>query len=341
MADREVAVVLVDGTTVTSDFTATVTTTAPTGYTRLRSAQFGDVVNRNPISEEAMDVSVASEVEAGTYGLTGTIETALRRDPSTQVLFGSMMGVQDTGTDEGTFYLTQTPQEFSIRVTDEQARASGITTGTSVYYVGCGMSSCEISLNVKEYAKCKWSWIGRRGITVHTPANDGTTTFDDFPMLVFYNAVLTLDTATIKATGVTLTIDRKFNQDFFYIGSQFLQGLIMNGMTTLGGTLNLAADEWSLLSRTINGTTSAGSLDGTHTEFTGANANGLAAGSLALTLKTPDATDTEVVITATHCRITNMNRSVQNRNMWEKSVSFQCAMPTTAAFSVVFTVATP
>lgn len=345
MADREVAVVLVDGTTVTSDFNPAsniLSNTKPTWtYQKLRSAQFGDVVNRNPIQEEAMDVSVAAEIDAGTYGLSGTLETALRVDPATQVLFGSLCGKQTSGHDY-TLYLTQTPQELSIRVTDEMARASGVTEGTSVYYMGCGMSSCELTLNVKEYAKCKWSWIGRRGISIFTPDNDAVSTFTDYPMLVFYNAVLTFGGSTIKCQGVTLTIDRKFDTDFFYIGSQFLQGIIMNGMTTLGGSLNLAADEWLLLNRTINGTVSAGALDGTKHEFQGDNANALASGILSLTFRKPDATAAaEVIITCQNCKITDMNRSVQNRNRWEKSVSFQCAMSATTDFSIVFDDRTP
>lgn len=332
MAEREVAVLLV--APASSDFGVNlISATPPSGtFTKLRSGQVSDVVARNPIQEEAMDITVPADIVAGAYGLTGTIESPLRKDSATKALFQSLMGEPETA---NTYTLTQTPYELALRITDEQANDGA---GTTVYYTGVGMSSVEISLNVDEYAKCKWSWIGRRGITTTTAVNDSTTTFTDHPMLVFYNATLTLAGSSIKAKGVTLTIDRKFDKDYRYIGTQFLQGLYMNGMTTLGGSLTLGASEWEMLQQVIVGNATAGTqaLDAAKTEFAGTLLNPTAGGSLVLTLRTPNGATTQVTITATNCIITDMNRSVQNRNMWEKSVNFQCALPTAAAFSVVF-----
>lgn len=331
MADREVAVLLV--APASTDYGVnTISATPPSGtFTKLRSGQVSDVVARNPIQEEAMDITAPASIVAGGYGLTGTIETPLRKDPATQALFQSLMGTP-TGS---TYTLTQTPYELALRITDEQAADN---TGTTVYYLGVGMSSCEISLNVDEYAKCKWSWIGRRGITTDTPENDATTVFTAHPMLVFYNATLTLGGTPVQAKGCTLTIDRKFDQDNRFIGSQFLQGLYMNGMTTLGGTLTLGPGEWDMLQQVIVGNKTAGqqALDAGKQEFAGTMLNPTAGGTLILTLRTPDGATPQVTITAANAIITDMNRSVQNRNMWEKSVSFQCALPTAAAFSVVF-----
>lgn len=333
MTDREVAVQVIDAED--SDYGVNaISTTLPAGtWTKLRSGQVSDVVNRNPMSEEAMDITVAADIVAGTYGLTGTVETPLRKDAATKMLFKSLCGNDATA---NTFLLTQTPVELALRIVDEQANKGA---GTTTYYLGVGMSSVEISLNVKEYAKCKWSWIGRRGITdTGTPTNDTTTVFTAHPMLVFYNAVLKIGTATIEAKGVTLKIERKFDQDYYYIGSQFLQGLYMNGITTIGGSMTLGASEWSLLQQVITGvaTTGVQALDASHNEFDGTLTNATAGGTLTLTLRGPAAGTAQVTITAANTIITDMNRSVQNRNMWEKSVSFQCAMPTASAFSVVF-----
>lgn len=331
MAEREVAVLLV--APASSDFGVNlIAATAPTGtFTKLRSGQVSDVVARNPIQEEAMDITVPADIVAGAYGLTGTIESPLRKDAATKALFQSLMGVPSGNS----YTLTQTPYELALRITDEQANDG---TGTTVYYLGVGMSSVEISLNVDEYAKTKWSWIGRRGITTTTPVNDTETTFTAHPMLVFYNATLTLAGASVKAKGVTLTVDRKFDKDYRFIGTQFLQGLYMNGMTTLGGSLTLGAGEWEMLQQVIAGNATAGTqaLDATKTEFAGTLLNPTAGGSLVLTLRTPNGATTQVTITAANTIITDMNRSVQNRNMWEKTVNFQCALPTAAAFSVVF-----
>lgn len=332
MADREVAVTLV--APASTDYGVnTISASAPGGtFTKLRSGQVSDVVARNPIQEEAMDITAPASIVAGAYGVTGTIECPLRKDTATKALFQSLMGEPATADN---YTLTQTPYELALRITDEQANDGD---GTTVYYLGVGMSSCELSLNVGEYAKCKWSWIGRRGVTTDTPVNDSTTTFDAHPMLVFYNATLTLASTPVKAKGVTLTIDRKFDQDYRYIGSQFLQGLYMNGMTTLGGSLTLGASEWDMLQQVIAGNTDTGlqALDATKTEFAGTLLNPTAGGELKLTLRTPSGATTQVTITATNAIITDMNRSVQNRNMWEKTVNFQCALPTAAAFSVVF-----
>ena len=335
MVNREVLVSkIASGETV---FKAAIDDTPDAAFTRYRSIDSSDSVDRGVVIEESMDQVAASDIEAGTYVVKGSISGAFRTDPTSLKLLVGSMGVQDGSTPAGTYYLEQTPQELALFIIDEQANASA---GTGTYYEGVGISGMEFNIEVKKFATVKWSWIGMRGITTDSPTNDAIPpTYSSFPMYVFYNAVLSFDDATLKLKGLTMSIERKMDEDYYYIGSQFLQGLFYNGLTTLGGTFNLGAGEWDLLERTINGTTSAGGLDGAHTQFAAENKNAIASGALVVTLTPPGGSADEgkpvVVITAASCKVTSMSRDVTGRAMWNKTAQWQGQISASSDFSVV------
>ena len=342
MVNREVLV----STIASADtvFKAAIDDTPATDFTRYRSIDSSDSVDRGVVIEESMDQVAASNIEAGTYVVKGSISGAFRTDPTSLKLLVGAMGVQGELTSEGTYYLEQTPQELALFIIDEQANNNA---GTGTYYEGVGISGMEFNIEVKKFATVKWSWIGMRGITTDSPANDASPpTYSNFPMYVFYNAVLSFGGTALKLKGLTMSIERKMDEDYYYIGSQFLQGLFYNGLTTLGGTFNLGAGEWDILERTINGTTSAGGLDGAHTQFTAANENAIASGALVVTLTPPggsaDSGKPVVVINAASCKVTSMSRDVTGRAMWNKTAQWQGQLSTSSDFSVVVrTIAAP
>lgn len=332
MVNREVLVALVEAADTV--FADAITDTVASDFTRYRSNSATDGVDRSVVIEESMDQVAASEIDGGTYMAKGNFDGAFRIDPTSLKLIQGIMGVPVSGTPAKTYYLEQVPQEMQLFYIDEQANANA---GTGTYYQGVGINSLELSLDVKGYCMAKWGWLGQRGVTTDTPVNDAAPpTYSNYPMLIFYNATITFATSPIKLKGFTLTCERKYDTDYFYIGSQFLQGLYFNGMTTLGGTMKLGAGEWDLLERTINGTTSPGGLDGAHTQFTGINVNAIASGALAIVLRKPNVATTAVVtINVASCKITKMDRSVKGRNMWEKSVEWQAQLSSHTDFSIV------
>lgn len=337
MTDRLVAVAI-DSTT---DYGVTAIAATTTGtYNKFSGSATTDNVARNAIVEENMDTLAAREIDGGDYTPTGNIDGTLRTDPGTISLINMFMGSQATQPPaDGTFYMTSTPiTTCTLLVYDEQANNNA---GTATYFTGAGLTSMEISCKVKDYAKVKFAWLARRGITTHGALSTAPTEpdWDDFPMSVFYNAVLTFGGSTLKAIGITIKAERKYDQDYKFLGSQFLQGLFMNGLSNLGGTMDIGAGEWDMLSRVINGTTSAGALDSGKNEFDGSLANPMASGILQLKLYRPGGSGAThgllMTITINKCVITGYSRSVQNRNLWQKTVDWQGALPASTDFSIV------
>lgn len=322
----------------------TIGTTISGTFNKFRGSAVADSVNRSPVIEETMDTLAPASIKGGVYAVSGNIDGTLRGDPGSINMLNVFMGKQATTVTAGHFVLSSQPfydsagtGNATLLVYDEQANGGD---GTGTYYTGLGLNSMEISLNVKDYAKVKFGFIARRGITTHgalATAPTEPTSWDSFPMSVFYNAVLQFASGTLETKGITIKAERKFDTDYQFIGSQFLQGLYQNGLSNLGGTLTLGAGEWELLSQVINGTTSAGTLDSDNSEFDGTLENTMATGKLELTLYKPDATAEILKITVEKCIITDMNRSVQNRNMWEKTVSWQAELPDPDDFLIQYT----
>jgi hypothetical protein len=289
-------------------------------WEKIRVTGMGDPVNRNATFEEACDISVPTYAAGGVYKVSGTVD-ALFRFSSFAPLLESILGSTN-----GVF--SDTPKSFAFCIGDDQA-------GTQTMYYGCGISSMELNFSVKEFVKAKMTWIGQKGVITTgvspTWVADPTT---DLPA-VFYNAIVKVGGTPIRAKNVTLKIDRKFDEDYHYIGSPLLQGLYMNGMTELGGTLTLGGGQWTELLNVITGGEATEITANMLTTAAGTeNLNELKVGTLVIELHDLNG-NALGTITAGNIVFTEMNRTVQGRNQWDKTVNFKVVLPTNDSFSIV------
>jgi hypothetical protein len=282
----------------------------------------GDPVNRNPAFEEACDIPVATYAVGGPYKVSGTVDALLRFN-SFSPLFTSMFGAS-TG---GSWNLTDTPKSYAFCIGDDQA-------GTQTMYYGCGISSMEFTLAVKEFVKARMTWIGQIGqvTTGVTPTWVADPTVD-LPA-VYYNAMIKVDGTAIRTKGATLRIDRKFDEDYMYIGSPMLQGLYMNAQTELGGTLTLGGGQWTELLDVITGGEATKITANMLTTTAGTeNLNQLYSGTLSFVLH--DLNGNELgTIDAGEVVFSESNRSVTGRNQWDKTVNFRVVVPTSTSFAI-------
>lgn len=299
-------------------------------WAKIRVTGMGDPVNRNPTFEEACDISVSTYAAGGVYKVNGTID-ALFRFKSFAPLLTSLLG-----STSGVF--TNNPKSYSFCIGDDQADAG---VGKTSIYKGCGISSMELTLTAKEFVKARMTWIGQKG-TIAVVADPSWVSDPDIDKpAVFYNAIVGIDYAggtnytPIRAKSVTLKIDRKFDEDYYFIGSPMLQGLYMNGMTELGGSITLGAGDWDSLKQVLTGGNATEITANMLTTTAGIeNLNELGQGSFQIKLHDLDG-NALGTITAGTIVFTESNRSVTGRNQWDKTVNFRVVLPENADFSIV------
>jgi hypothetical protein len=353
--EDEIARAITTGYATASDLIAYASSLTPT-FKTLRVTTFSDAVNRDVIIEEAIDQVAAASIFGGTYGASGSFECAFRGwDFATNGLLEGILGAQtetpttSPGSIGGYRYeLAQVPMPLAIKIVDEQATdttGSNNVSGATIVYRGVGITTCDINLNVKEYSKCTINWIARRAEVFDAGYNTSSTITGD--PAIFYNAVLkwTPDggsAETMKCKGFTMTLNRTMDQDYFFIGSEFLQGLYYNGLTDLGGQITLGAGDWQRIRTTIAGATTGGdaTLDVGNTEFTGTVAGGtvlanaIPSGEFEVLLHTPDGTRETARFICNTAKLTEMSHSVQGRNQFEKTVSWKAQINATDKFYI-------
>lgn len=332
-------------------------------FKSLRVNSFSDSANRDVIIEEAIDQVAAASIYGGTYGANGQFEAAFRGwDFATSGLLLGALGSQtpenvasNSAHGAGLKYtLTMVPQPLALKIVDEQATdtsGSNTVSGTTTVYRGVGITNMEINLNVKEYSRSTFQWIARRSEVFDSAYNSANNTVSGEPA-IFYNAVLkwkgegASTYETLKCKGFTMTLARTMDQDYFYIGSEFLQGLYYNGLTDLGGEITLGAGDWQRIRTMLAGETTAGknTLDEDKQEFfgsvnpsTGATtvlANAIPGGEFIIVLHKPDGTKEAAKITCNKAKLTDMSRSVQGRNQFEKKVNWKAQINDTDKFSI-------
>jgi hypothetical protein len=333
-------------------------------FKTIRVNSFSDSANRNSIIEEAIDQVAAASIYGGTYSSSGQFEASFRGwdFASSGLLEGALGGQTPAAVASNSahgaglkYILTMVAMPLALKVVDEQATdtsGSNTVSGTTTVYRGVGITNMDINLNVKEYAKSTFQWIARRAeafdIGYNTAAPNNVINGEP---AIFYNAVLkwTPDggsVETLKCKGFTMTLARTMDQDYFFIGSEFLQGLYYNGLTNLSGQITLGAGDWPRIRTMITGATTGGNnvLDQANQEFFGVVnpstgtttvlANAIPAGKFEIVLHKPDGLKEVAKITCDKAKLTEMNRSVQGRNQFEKTVSWQAQINETDKFAI-------
>jgi len=311
-------------------------------WTSIRVNSMSITADRDKIMEEAIDTIAPSSVYAGADKVSGQFEGALRflsyhdsglleaimgqgscaMNGESAILYSlpSEVGGSIPDSTFASYQMTMQPATIKIRIVDEQARRTdGI--GYVKLFRGVGVMGTELTLNVKEYAMARCNWVGRRAETYSSGVENITSTITGEPS-IFYNAVLKFGGQTLRCKGITVSINRPIDQDLFYIGSEFLQDLVYNGITELGGQITLGAPEYTVIQNMLAGSAVNNTLDQGHTEFYGDLDNSVPGGSLYLYFRNPAGTKTVGLILISEAKLTQATASVQGRNQWEKQVQW-------------------
>jgi hypothetical protein len=281
--------------------------------TGVKLTQFSDPVNRNPVVEESLDQTAASAIYGGIYKPSGTLE-GLLRPKGMEGMFHALTGDTTAAT---SLEFQDTMKSLTMVVGDDQAAAG---SGKYTLYNGVGLTRCEISCNVKEFVRTRWNYIAGKAVVL-TSGPTVSYASNDVPS-VFYNAEFTIDGSPVPAKGVTIVMERKVDEDYYYIGSPFLQGIYLSGLSDINGTITFGAGEWDRIEDVLiaSGLATAGGNQ------LNPVMNDLVGGELELVCMDPDGVAPTVTITLADVRITEMNRSVTGRNQWEKTVNYRAVM---------------
>ena len=320
-------------------------------FSTLRVTSFNYTSARNQIIEESIDQVAAASVFGGTYLPTGTFELNFRGwDMHLSGFLQAALGAQTpasvaSNSAHGAGYsyeLAQTPATLAVKMVDEQA-SDGTGTGKTLVFRGVGVTSFNLALNVGDTVKATCNWIARRAEAFDTAYNTNSAITGD--PAVFYNAKLkwTPDGGSVevmKCKGFTMDINRTMDQENFFVGSEFLQGLIYNGLTNLGGTITLGAGDWQRIRTMIVGSTTDNVLDEGNKEFTGeASAgtvlsNAIPSGTFEITLHTPDGSKEVAKITADVAKLTEASADAAGRNQFNKTINWTAQINATDKFTI-------
>ena len=300
-------------------------------YKSLPITDFSFNVARNPISEKAMNVAGEPKIYGGTYGVTGSLSAAYRPAEFATIITDGLMckgtgGASAAGIGDFAEATSGYKCFFDLTCGDEFGNTSS--------FASCAFNSVELSLKAGEMGKVSFNWVGVRelasGGSITTPSYDG-----DIP--IFYNAVLTFGSTLIKATGLTIKINRPLSADDFVLGTEYTQGIIQSDSCVVEGTINLSNKEYATLvsAATTGDTTNWATLNAAKT-------NTVAMGAMTLQFNNPAGSGTALGgIYIPNMMVSTVDVSVSGRQRFEKTLNFKCQTTSTAGISWNFTGTAP
>jgi hypothetical protein len=270
------------------------------GYAAIPVSSVNATITRNAIVESTMGSVGAPAIYGGVYSASGTLEAPYRTDvePLIISLFGGPIadGVIDTSASS---ILT------NVTLADQY--------GVGVTFASATVTSMDLTMQVKDYCKTSFNYIGVKGVAGAVTAQPSYTN----PVAIFYNALLTVASTTVSAMGVTIHVERPIDTDYFVLGTEFLQGFNQSGPAVISGSLTLAPPEATLITTAIN-------LASTDTITpSNSNANPIALGSLVLVLRNPAGTTDIRTITINSIVLSDLNISGTGMEKFGKTINYQ------------------
>ena len=261
------------------------------------------------IFEETCDSQTINNAYGGAQKYTGTIEAFLRpaqMGPLFQCLFGVPTG--------GVYTLAATPKSMTMEIcTDDKGIENAIR------YLGVGISSMEMNLNAREAVTTRWNYFAKSSSKV--PAQVSVAYPKAEPAL-FWGATVTLrsgDSTTIKS--MTMNIERGLDPDDFVVGHSQLQGLVINAVPNISGSITLSQREWTEFQRALYADSGASTYA---PRTTRGDTSSHEPGQTNMTLLFKDRTGTPICQVETDVAVyTDASRSMRGRAGVEKTVNYR------------------
>lgn len=256
---------------------------------------FSANVNRNPLIEESFSSAAATKVFGGAYSVSGSFEAIYRTASS--IYMTKLIDIINNGV------LSETDKAgVDIILEDDH--------GNLITYKKCFINSCEMSLSSKDFVRLSYSFIGT---AAKNEGSTGTPPAYENEVGIFYSTVLN---SGLKATSASIRFEVPIDQDYFVLGSEYIQSFVQSGLAVVEGNIALGPDQFDLLNEMLN--TGEGTIN-----YDPDISHKNAVSALALEIKIgSSAGGTLRTITVPVTKLITGDISTSGRNKFERSISF-------------------
>ena len=279
------------------------------GLSGLKVTSVNETFDPGLIFEETCDSQTINNAYGGAQKYTGTIEAFLRpaqMGPLFQCLFGAPTG--------GVYTLAATPKSMTMEICTDD---NGIEN--AIRYLGVGISSMEMNLNAREAVTTRWNYFAKSSSRVPAQAS---VEYPEAEPALFWGATVTLRSgASTTIKSMTMNIERGLDPDDFVVGHSQLQGLVINAVPNISGSITLSQREWTEFQRALY----ADSGTSTYApRTTRGDTNSHEPGQTNMTLLFKDRTGTPICQVETDVAVyTDASRSMRGRAGVEKTVNYR------------------
>ena len=261
------------------------------------------------IFEETCDSQTINNAYGGAQKYTGTIEAFLRpaqMGPLFQCLFGVPTG--------GVYTLAATPKSMTMEICTDD---NGIEN--AIRYLGVGISSMEMNLNAREAVTTRWNYFAKSSSKV---AAQASVAYPKAEPALFWGATVTLRSgASTTIKSMTMNIERGLDPDDFVVGHSQLQGLVINAVPNISGSITLSQREWTEFQRALYADSGASTYA---PRTTRGDTSSHEPGQTNMTLLFKDRTGTPICQVETDVAVyTDASRSMRGRAGVEKTVNYR------------------
>lgn len=205
----------------------------------IKVTSFNKTINRNEMIEETTDSQLVNYAGVGAYGLSGSLECLLRPTQTRPLLYGLLGEFVEPDPPDGTEYYELGDPLPLVFLLGEDFNVESYEQIIS----GVGITSATITCEAKEFVKMSFDWVAQLSEDgdddYALPADYAT----ELPITFYHCSVLKDDVEITKIKSSEITIDRKLDDEQFYVSDPLLGYLVATGATDVTGTMTVGERE--------------------------------------------------------------------------------------------------
>ena len=284
---------------VEASYGAGATPTAPMHITSV-----SDPIDRGAMLEETISYPLYARADGGALRLSGTLEGVLRM-PSMGPLFQGIFGAPSADV----YSIANFPKSLGMEVIDDSS-----ATEKCFKYVGVGISRCELTFATKDFVRTRWNYFAK-DVTQTTATLSAPLTFPTDKPGIFYGTAINLDSAKNNhVKNMSLSIDRKLDDDYFVVGHSKIQDLAIIGVCDMGGSITVGQKDWTDFQDAV--------FSGSGTSIGDTTGNTLGEATFEIVCADPDGGGIITIAADTLCYL-DASRQMQGRSGVDKTMNFK------------------
>lgn len=260
---------------------------------------FSVQINKNPITEEGLYNTVASNMFHGAETVSGSCDLIYRTGDELTTLIGAINN-----------------SNLRLSALCKDIVAYGDKSGDAFTFASAIINTIDITASAKDFVKLKYGFTAKHAINASGSAT--APTYSD-TVGIFYSSTVNVAGTLLHTNSLTLHLEVPIDTDYFVLGNPWLYDYYQSSLANITGSVEISADDYAVFRNMVGSTAYDMNINNTH-------ALSLYGGTITFIVGTTDGAILNTISLA-NCKFTDGSMDITGRQRINRTLNFSVIAP--------------